>query len=110
MKRYKVCKTSSVKSVHIQGTSLTIPGLAPDMQSLLAAALSGEPLPRSGVPMYDESEEAGEARVGVGSLPPEEILYAPHIAPAEPAQPGEEPAVPASPSEEEDKHSEGDDE
>lgn len=110
MKRYKVCKTASVKPVHINGTSLTIPGLAPDMQTLLAAALNGEPLPRYGVPMYDESEEAGQARVGVGSLPPEEILYAPNSAPAEPALSGAEPAVPASPSEEEAKRSAGDDE
>lgn len=110
MKRYKVCKTARVKSVHIKGTSLTIPGLAPDMQTLLAAAINGEPLPRYGVPMYDESEEAGEARVGVGSLPPEEILYATHTAPAEPAPPGEEPAAPASPSEEVVKRSADDDE
>lgn len=110
MKRFNVCKMADCKSVHISGTSLTIPGLAPDMQTLLAAAFSGEPLPRYGVPMYDESEEAGQARVGVGSLPPEEILYAPNSATAEPSPSGAEPAVPASPSEEVAKPSAGDDE
>lgn len=110
MKRFNVCKTADCKTVHISGTSLTIPGLAPDMQTLLAAAVNGEPLPRYGVPQYDESEEAGEARVAVGSLPPEEILYEPHTEPAKPAQQGAEPAAPASPNEEEDKRSAGNDE
>ena len=84
MNRYNVCKTPLCKAVHIQGSSLTIPGLAPDLQTLLAAAEQGELLPRVGTPMYDESEEAGQVRISVGDLPPEEILQ---NAQAKPEQP-----------------------
>lgn len=102
MKRYKTVKTANCKPVHIAGTSETIPGLAPDIQTLLAAAIAGEPLPSLGTPRYDDSDEAGIARVGVGDLPPEEILTATQTAQAEPAQAAEGPDESAS-SKEDDK-------
>ena len=80
---------------------MTIPGLAPDLQTLLAAAAEGEPLPRYGVPQFDENEEAGEVRVQVGDLPPEEIMTATQTAKAEPSPAGEEPGASASPKEDE---------
>lgn len=47
----------------VKGSSMTIPGLAPDLIAILSAHTLGEPLPIVGNPQYDESEEAGEARV-----------------------------------------------
>lgn len=70
---------------------MTIPGLAPDLQTLLAAAMQGEPLPRTSVPLWDESDEAGQARVQVGLLPPEDLMHTPE----DPA-PREEPETPES--------------
>lgn len=111
MKRYSVAKTANCKAVHISGTSQTIPGLAPDLQTLLAAAAEGEPLPRYGNPRFDESEDAGLTRVAVGDLPPEEIMSAYQNAKAKPEQEsGEDSPVPASPNEAEAEHSDNDNE
>lgn len=111
MKRYLVAKTPISKPVHISGTSQTIPGLAPDLQTLLAAAAEGEPLPRYGNPRFDESEDAGLTRVAVGDLPPEEIMSAYQNAKAKPEQEsGEDSPVPASPNEAEAERSDNDNE
>lgn len=101
MKRYNTCPTPASYPVTIEGTSMTIPGLAPDLQTLLAAAEAGEPLPRVGVPVYDETPEAGIVRAGVAELTPEELLLAHQSAEALPPQPVEKPAGPASPDDEE---------
>lgn len=90
MKRYSTCTDAFSKPVHIPGTSQTIPGLAPDLQTLLAAATEGEPLPLIGKPLFDDSEEAGLVRMRVGNLPPEEILLS-----QEKPAPEEEPEAPA---------------
>lgn len=65
---------------------MTIPGLAPDLLTLLAAAEQGEPLPRTSEPLFDESEEAGLVRTQVESLPPEDIQAAYETAMAKPEQ------------------------
>lgn len=111
MFRHLTCSNASSGSVHISGTSLTIPGLAPDLQTLLAAAEEGEPLPQSSVPLWDESIEQGSARVAVGNLPPEDILLAVDSArPEKASHPGAKSEVSASLSEEDDKRSAKDDE
>lgn len=101
MKRYQTCKTANCKPVHIEGSSLTIPGLAPDLQTLLAAAEQGEPLPRTSEPLFDESEEAGLVRTQVESLPPEDIQAAYETAKAKPEQAAADQGESASPSKEE---------
>lgn len=111
MKRYKVASIPNCVPVHIPGTSQTIPGLAPDLQTLLAAAAEGEPLPRYGNPRFDESEDAGLTRVAVGELPPEEIMSAYQNAKAMPEQEsGADSPVPASPNEAEEERSDNDNE
>ncbi|CAJ0592173.1 unnamed protein product [Cylicocyclus nassatus] len=47
----------------VEGTTLTIPGLAPSLIELLEANLAGEGLPMVGKPLFDDSEEAGSARL-----------------------------------------------
>lgn len=110
MKRFNVCKTAECPPIIIPGTSQTIPGLAPDLQTLLAAAQQGEPLPRIGVPMFDESEEEGVIRVQVEDLPPEDILHAHETAKATPEQPSVDPEVSASSNEQPEERSDGESE
>lgn len=58
MIRYNVRKDAGDSpAVEYPGSSLTIPGLAPDLKSLLAAAANGEPLTPIGEPVYDFDEE-----------------------------------------------------
>lgn len=53
----------------IEGSSLTIPGMAPDLIDILKAAIDGEPLPTyGGVPLFDNTEDIGLARVSVSEL------------------------------------------
>lgn len=99
MKRYPVAKTANCKAVHIPGTSQTIPGLAPDLQTLLAAAAEGEPLPRYGNPRFDESEDAGLVRIDVGNLPPEELMSNLQSEETKPGEASETPAPDESPRE-----------
>lgn len=101
MKRYETARNVPCPEIYIEGTSETIPGLAPDLQTLMAAAIEGEPLPRFGTPQYDSDEETGQIRASVGDLPPEEILIAHQIAKAEPEQQPQDGDKSASPEEEE---------
>lgn len=58
MIRYNVRKDAGDSpAVEYLGSSMTIPGLAPDLKSLLAAAANGEPLTPIGEPVYDFDEE-----------------------------------------------------
>lgn len=58
MIRYNVRKDAGDSpAVEYPGSSMTIPGLAPDLKSLLAAAANGEPLTPVGTPVYDFEEE-----------------------------------------------------
>ena len=57
MKRYNVRKDAGDSpAVEYPGSSMTIPGLAPDLKSLLAAAANGEPLTPVGSPVFDFEE------------------------------------------------------
>lgn len=53
----------------VAGSSLTIPGQAPTLKQLIESMLQGIPLPQVGRPMYDDSEEAGEARLMSNDTP-----------------------------------------
>ena len=58
MIRYNVRKEAGDSpAVEYPGSSMTIPGLAPDLKSLLAAAANGEPLTPVGTAVYDFNEE-----------------------------------------------------
>ena len=58
MIRYNVRKDAGDSpAVEYLGSSMTIPGLAPDLKSLLAAAANGEPLTPVGQPVFDFDEE-----------------------------------------------------
>lgn len=101
MERYKTARTVPCPEIYIEGTSETIPGLAPDLQTLMAAAIEGEPLPRTGVPQYDADEDTGFIRASVADLPPEDILLAHLTATAKPEQQPQDGGESASPEEEE---------
>lgn len=58
----------------IVGTSETIPGLAPDLRSIVMSACAGEPLPLTSKPLYDEDEEAGAFRVNLSRMSPEQAF------------------------------------
>lgn len=63
MNRYNTCKDAAdCPRVEYPGTSETIPGLAPDLKSLLAAAMAGEPLTPVGEPVYDFEADGGNIR------------------------------------------------
>lgn len=62
MFRFTTKRPGSDPEVRYSGTSETIPGLAPDLRTLIASAAAGEPLPRCGEPLFDADESAGEAR------------------------------------------------
>lgn len=46
----------------VEGTTMTIPNLAPSLLELIAASAT-DGLPMVGQPLFDESESAGEARL-----------------------------------------------
>lgn len=48
----------------VQGTTLTVPNMAPSLIELLNSSISnGEPLPDNGLNVYDDSDEAGLTRL-----------------------------------------------
>lgn len=51
----------------IKGVSLTVPNLAPSLQTYLAMASRGEQVPIVGSQLYDDSPESGAARLSVPS-------------------------------------------
>lgn len=56
------------------GTSATVPGQAPTLEQLVQASIQGVPLPLCGTPMFDDSDESGEARISSNSIPIEDIV------------------------------------
>lgn len=75
MKRFKTKKSpSDWKKPEYKGASLTIPGLAPDLQAIIAAATEGQPLPIVGRPNFDEDEASGLARLSAEQMSPAELL------------------------------------
>lgn len=94
MIRYNVRKDAGDSpAVEYPGSSMTIPGLAPDLKSLLAAAANGEPLTPVGEPVFDfdeevdlktgefikkaskEEKEAANVRIEVQQLSEAELLH-----------------------------------
>lgn len=51
------------KPYHVEGSTLTVPGLAPTLIELIEANVVGQPLPLTSQPMYDDNEASGFARV-----------------------------------------------
>lgn len=75
MKRFKTKKSpSDWKKPEYKGASLTIPGLAPDLQAIIAAATEGQPLPLVGRPNFDEDEASGLARVQAEQMSPADLM------------------------------------
>lgn len=54
--------------------SFTIPNQAPTLKQLVLASLQGEPLPMTSCPMYDESDNFGEARLQSNDTPIEDTI------------------------------------
>lgn len=52
------------KAYHVPGTSCTIQDLAPDLRAIVqSSSVSGDPLPLTSEPQYDETDEIGLARL-----------------------------------------------
>lgn len=51
-----------VKGEVIEGTTLTVEGLAPSLIEIIQSSVAGDAIPRVGVEMYDDSETHGVIR------------------------------------------------
>lgn len=73
-KTYKFGSYPIPKPYHVGGSTMTVPDLAPSLRAIISASsVAGEPLPLAGKPEYDESDEAGMARLDLRSRDLSEI-------------------------------------
>lgn len=93
---------------HVEGSTMTIPNLAPSLISLLESNINGQGMPLTSQPQYDESEASGFARLEAGGATVGEILdngaaiaaeieglkAKPRASKAEPSKPENEPEKP----------------
>lgn len=64
----------NVRPSRTTGTTMTVVCDCPSLSEILQSALAGEPLPLCGKPLYDESEDHGEARIMSSDTPFNEIV------------------------------------
>lgn len=63
LKSNRHCNISTPSAQLVEGSTLTIPNLAPTILELLQSSLNGDALPLTSSPLYDEDDNSGIARV-----------------------------------------------
>lgn len=75
---YKSCTRwiprEKVLTEKVKGSSMTVQGLAPSLEEIIRSNMvNNEPLPYTGTPIYDESDNAGIARVNAREMTLDEL-------------------------------------
>lgn len=69
MKIYKYSNPRNCEGYKVEGSTMTLPNLAPSLIEIINASISGDGLPYTSTPMYDDSEESGIARIMANHTP-----------------------------------------
>lgn len=59
----------------VEGSTLTIPNLAPTLIEIINSSISGDGVPLTSHPLYDDSEDSGFARCMANSTPLSEKFH-----------------------------------
>lgn len=70
----KFLKSPIPEPYTVEGTTMTVPNLAPDLITIIEASINGQSMPLTSPPLYDDTPESGTARTMVSNATLGEII------------------------------------
>lgn len=70
----KFIKSPIPEPFTVEGTTMTVPNLAPDLITIIEASINGQSMPLTSQPLYDDTPETGIARTMVSNATLGEII------------------------------------